>query len=561
MKPLSKETSYGVSDFRFAAVVIFAILNLVVFLLRAVSVWRYGALFFSAGGASTVIYPVWKAVHRLPVYDWPLKFPFSLSLYNYLYYYTYAWFLRLVHVDGAGIMTWGCLLTPAFAVLGAIAQWKLVQYHFHLRCARSALSLFFALGLWLCTSIIRGFAFSVRPDIAAAAFVMVALWLVVRQPRYGFALAGLFFYLAWSFKQSVVLACAGVCLFLLFHKRWRDLSVLIAVFAALAAATILLGTPEYRYNILVAPRLVKEFSFMWALQIAPKTLIANAYWILAPILLLPAASARRADPAVRLLLTVFAVALVGGLAGMTKVGAWDQYLFEAFAAGSTLLQMAVFSAPGKLVNALLLFACVQPAVQVATVPGGDHPHLFGTVGIATPAEYANAVAFRDRLATMKKPVFTTNGVFALPWFSNGNRAPALVIDTIFHDATRSSCQDGCVEGMLQRGEIPTVMLPSAATPGAEGRATSSPASSAAASRPRRAAGVVGLLKKLLKGRGNQDSLYPGARSDAIYRNSLSPDYKLVGEVPYADGMWSLYSLSPRTPDAGGSAGRSSSGAH
>jgi hypothetical protein len=161
-----------------------------------------------------------------------------------------------------------------------------------------------------------------------------------------------------------------------------------------------------------------------------------------------------------MLITVLVIALAGGLAAMTKVGAWDHYLLEAFAAGSTLLQFAVFTSPGWPVSALVLFGCVQPALQLATLSTGYFPPPFGTVGIATAAEYADAEALRDRLAPMKKPIFTNNEIFSLPWFSSDNQAPAFIVDAIFHDATRSRCQNGCVEGMLSRGEIPTVLLPS-----------------------------------------------------------------------------------------------------
>lgn len=502
MRYLSRDTGLGISDLRVAAVLIFVILNLAVFLLRAVSVWRYGALF--GPDSSLAIYPVWKAVHHLPVYEWPLAYPFSLALYNYLFYNTYAFFLRLVGASGADIMMWGRFLTPVFPAIGAITQWKLIQHHLNLRGTRSALSLFFAVGLWFCTSIVRHWALCIRPDMGAVALVMVALYVVVRQPRCGFAIAGIFFYLAWSFKQTVVLAFVGVCLFLLLQKRWRDLTVLASVFAALVTATLLLGTPEYRYDILVAPGLVKEFSFIWASQMAPKSLISNAYWILAPIALLIAATGRRLDNTVRLLTIVLVVALVGGLAGMTKVGAWDNYLLEAFVAGSTLLQIALFAAPGPFVSALVIYGCIIPAVQFATVPSGPHLHRFGTVGIATPDEYADAVALRDRLAGMKKPIFTTDAMFSLPWISNGNRAPALVIDSTFHNATRARCQDGCVEGMLQRGEIPTVVL---------------------------------------------------ASDDDTYRQSLSPRYEKVGEARESDKMWSIYEIIPEASVSGSPIGK------
>jgi hypothetical protein len=496
---LSKDESTRISDLRVAAVLVFAIVNLAVFLVRLIIIFRYGELFQVTGAERLVIYPVWKAVHHLPVYDWPLRFPFALALYNYLFYYTYAFYLKLAGASGADILLWGRLFTPAFVIVGAIAQWKLVQNYFNLRGTRSLLSLIFSLGLWFCTSIVRQWAITIRPDMAAVALVMVALCLVMRQSRFNFVYAGVLFYLAWSFKQSVVLAFAAVCLFLLLHKRWRDLSVLAAVFATLAIATIVLGTPEYRFNVFVAPEIVKEFSFLHAIPMELKSITANAYWILAPFALLLAARARRVDDRVRLLITAFAVAFVGGLAAMAKVGAWDHYLLEAFAAGSTLLQLAVFAAPGRLASALVLLGCVQPAMQLALVPSGARPHLFGTVGIATAAEYADAVALRERLAPMKRPIFSDNEIFSLPWFSNDNRAPVLMVDTLFHNATRTRCETGCVEGMLQRGEIPTVMLLS---------------------------------------------------NDVTYLSSLSPRYKKAGEGIYAGGLWRIYVLDPREPSAG-----------
>jgi hypothetical protein len=456
MKTLPGDADCGISRLRCYAMLGFIVLNLAVFLVRFITLWRYGTLFCTSGGESLTIYSVWKGMHHLTVYEWPLKFPFSISLYNYLFYYTYAEFLRLAGIWDAGIMTWGRLLTSVFAIAGAFAQWKLVSQYLKLRGASSLLSLLFALGLWLSTSMVRWWALTIRPDLAAVALVMIALMVIVSRLRFGFAIAGVLFYLAWSFKQSVVLAFAGICLFLLFHRRWRDLSILVVIFALLTAATLLVGTPEYRFSILIAPRLVSEFSFMNAWHAVEISFIANAYWIVAPIALLLATGARKVDSAVRLLMTVFVVSLIAGLAAMGKIGASDNYLLEAFVAGSTLLQMVVFKAPARLVSILVLFGCVQPAMQLAMAPSDSH--ILGTVRLATAAEYADAGALRDRLDSMAEPIFTTDETFGLPWLSTGNRAPAFIVDTKFHDATRGRCLSGCVEGMLQRGEIPTVMI-------------------------------------------------------------------------------------------------------
>lgn len=459
MKGLSNDTGVSISPFQTAALLLFVALNLAVYLIRLLNVWHYGALFCPTGGESLMIYSIWKGMHHLAVYQWPFSFPFSLSLYNYLFYATYAGALRLMGASDASIPVWGRLLTSAFAVVGALAQWKLVQKHLNLRGARSALSLLFALGLWFGTSMIQWWALAVRPDLAAAALVMIALWAIVRLPRFGFAIAGIFFYLAWSFKESVILTLVGVCLFLLFQRRWRDLSALAAVFAVLTAITLLLGTPEYRFSILAAPRLVSEFSSRQALRASALYARMNLYWLAAPIVLLCARRARQADRTVLLLVTVFAVALAGGIAAMAKVGAADNYLFEAFVAGSTLLQIAVFAMPGRVVTALVLFGCAQPTIQLTPIARWLHlKHIQGNIRIANAADYADAMALRARLAPLKKPLFTTEEGFSAPWISTGDQAPALVIDPIFHDATRQRCENGGIERMLQQGEIPSVML-------------------------------------------------------------------------------------------------------
>ena len=112
-------------------------------------------------------------------------------------------------------------------------------------------------------------------------------------------------------------------------------------------------------------------------------------------------------------------------------------------------------------TALVLFGCIQPATQLAGVAiGYHHPGKKDMVPIATAAEYADAVALHNRLASMKKPLFTTDGVFSLPWNSTENGAPAIVLDPNFQEAARSREQNGGIEGMLNRGEIPTVMLAS-----------------------------------------------------------------------------------------------------
>jgi len=81
------------------------------------------------------------------------------------------------------------------------------------------------------------------------------------------------------------------------------------------------------------------------------------------------------------------------------------------------------------------------------------------VRVATAAEYADAQALLDRLAAMKQPIFTSDESYSLPWISDGDRAPALIADNIMQtDAAQAIFDKDGIEGMLKRGEIPTVML-------------------------------------------------------------------------------------------------------
>jgi hypothetical protein len=47
----------------------FVLLNLAVFFVRLISLWRYGTLFCTSGGESLMIYSVWKGMHHLTVYE------------------------------------------------------------------------------------------------------------------------------------------------------------------------------------------------------------------------------------------------------------------------------------------------------------------------------------------------------------------------------------------------------------------------------------------------------------------------------------------------------------
>src|SRR6476646_3444152 len=66
-----------------------AALDLLIFALRLADVWSMGRLsLLPAEGP--VLYAIWKIRNGHPLYEVPFQPPFTLTLYNFLFYRTYA---------------------------------------------------------------------------------------------------------------------------------------------------------------------------------------------------------------------------------------------------------------------------------------------------------------------------------------------------------------------------------------------------------------------------------------------------------------------------------------
>src|SRR5713101_1331305 len=70
------------------------------------------------GWESLMAYSIWKIQNHLPLYEWPQREPFALTLYNYLFYELYAYLLKYLGVSGPRILVAGRMLTLSFACLG-----------------------------------------------------------------------------------------------------------------------------------------------------------------------------------------------------------------------------------------------------------------------------------------------------------------------------------------------------------------------------------------------------------------------------------------------------------
>ena len=472
-------------------VVVFAfviLLELIVLAMRVLSVWDQGALTGTTGMEGVVVYPIWKVIHGFPLYEWPFRFPFTSTPYNFLFFYFYALPFRLLGESGANILLYGKYITFAFAVAGATLQYHLCRIlvpHINDAQARFVLAAG-AILTWFGTGFTSWWALSVRPDLPGTVLSLLGFLTAIKaldaDRRSWMALASILFFLAWGFKQSIIGFSTGLGLYLLYRRRWSDVVALSVPFAILSAITFCIGGEVYRYNIV-------EFTFdlrtrgLWliAQRLLMVVLGPNFFtWCIGVVGLIAfyyLGGRRRhehIDPSNppmgyfrhrTLIFVTLAVNAVLGLAAFSYLGSSRNQFFQAYLLAATLtsliLAMAIRVKPTRATRAVLamasiflVFTGVVPALQIA------FPNQYGTQRSYAADVFDARISFRDYLQTLGKPVFIDDDTFALPWVASDNQYPAFPLDNIYYvEASKKGIiEDGGFEDLIKRGCFATLVI-------------------------------------------------------------------------------------------------------
>jgi hypothetical protein len=463
------------------AVGVILLANLAVFGLRLTNGFSKGAFTETTGAERIPIYGVWKAAHGHPVYELPFRPDFPAALYNFSFYYTYGFVVKVLGVDGESLVLAARLVTTAFAVLAALAfawnvrmlsrnrdpgQWSrgpartLMAYS----VMAGVLTMFASAGVgW--------FPFTVRADMASMLFALTGLGLCVgavheRAPR-AFLTASFLFAIGWSFKQSTIGLLGGVCLFLLLSRRWRDLCALTVPFIAVAGATLLLGGEMYRANALTIPSLSRFRSLFALHQPILLAFVANAYLWSAPTAALAGGRWQNisGDKAMRMLLLVTAVSSAWCLMALSRDGGDRNSLLEAYLAASLLAfvlgwrtvrhQIGAHRWAGVLLGAVVVLSVAFPSAQLIVLDRlGDV-----TLGPAERAREARAIA--AWMQAQPHPIFVEDSMLGLPWYSTQGQYPAVVMDNYLYFAVRASggiVPGAEIERLVRDRRFPTLLL-------------------------------------------------------------------------------------------------------
>jgi len=442
-----------------------------------------------------MIYSVWKARNSYPLYEAP-ALVFSSSLYNFMFYETSAWAAEALHLDGDDLLLSARLTTFSLALIGVIvglataAGMGFFSERSYGILAGSAIAMF-----WLGTVPVGWWAWSVRPDVGAVCLASLGLLCYLRFLETGstwtLLLASLGFLSAWSFKQSIVSTFVGTVLVTLAcRRRWKFLLALIGPFAVGVAASLYIGGPDYRFNILRVPSL-GLLDLPNAAKAIAKPMLENPLLYLSPILALGVLVLAKTTPEqsgkqpaawgarLKVLGSIYLCTLAGAALLCLRSESDINYLFEAgMVASIAALPSAIVlfqwskQASGwfySLAGAILAGICIlQLAICFAPSVHSRIPNSlaflrtseFGRLNLLTPPQEQNRRALAGLIAAAPKPVLIIDDIFSQPWHSTNNSYPAFSVDpTILYNLRlRGVIKDDRVATLVKSRRFGTVVL-------------------------------------------------------------------------------------------------------
>ncbi|MDP7667222.1 MAG: hypothetical protein QF738_04075 [Rhodospirillales bacterium] len=430
----------------------------------------------TSGWEQESLFAIWKSLQGLAVYADPYEIPFAASVYNWLFYQSFAGVtgsaLGLLTLEDAWIPTIARLFTLAGAVAGsAICYRSFVAVVGSADRPLKALSAAFAVFVFF-GPLIGFWAITARPDVWALALEILGVLLFWRFHRSrsvpALLAAALALYAAWAFKQANVLIAVSIALFLLTRRDWKGFGLFAAALGAGWGLTLAAGPPDYAAALLEATR--KGFSLAqmtrnlanFSVKSVPS--LAAFAGLLGALLVSPRLKqAFHEDDR-----WAFAVVGVGATAVLTvaasaKIGASEVYY----------LPLSYLLALGVLVGTAILRAEAAGTQRTRVLPAVLWTSAFGwganLAAVATvflgfqgvlsvTPQHARNLEVRRCVEALPKPVFVDNLYLSLPWMNVGG--PHFVVSYNYETDRRAdfAFERGGIGGMIEHGDFAALVL-------------------------------------------------------------------------------------------------------
>lgn len=450
-----------------------AALCLVLFALRAassISVVEPLQL-HTTGDEFTNYFNIWKAMNGQAVYSDRFQAPFSVAVYNWLFYYAYATVARgvlaVLGLSDAWLPTVGRFIT-----LAAIATGTVVAY---VAFARAALArdatgkaVAAAFAVFLMVGPLLGFwSLTVRADLWAMTLEMAgAAAFLVLYPRRRFVavlILAVAVYAAWSFKQGNVFAAGGAGILLVLRRDWKPLALLCLVLPVAWAATFAWGDAGWIDNILF-----RDFPLFFQAERLARNM-ANFAVKTGPLLLfLPAvawAAGRSAECRRRLWnddTFVFAAgasvtALTLSIPLAAQHGGGENYFFTlAFFLGlMAMSSFPILADDGPATRRIPLIAGIAGWLTLYAAVGAVLSGAIGTIDVRR--QHPVYMSMKRCADSLPRPLYVNNNYLGLPWMTPGN-TPWVLSYTYKEERAlaRRPFQGGGIGGMVNAGAFAVI---------------------------------------------------------------------------------------------------------
>jgi len=442
---------------------LFLVTSLLVFCIapqtvRLLSLLRYSDMQVDTGIEGPNFYNIWRVMNHHPLYADPWTPPFSVTLYNFGFYYFFGAVGRLLGIHDAGIMLFARMLSLAFALFGSYVMARFVMLLCGISKGPAAwAAVMFALIAWLGSNSTVWWSMSGRPDMPGCAFALLGCYLYARRLNgsswTAFLPAGASFAAAWLFKQSSIWTAVACGLYaVLVRRKWKEVLGLVLPGLCLLVLVKIVAPPVYWQNVVAAPTL-DAFSIETVLHNTLEVVLPNLVYFAVPLLILFHGKLRRAlcasdDPqgsAMRLMLFVCVVDIGLGIVAVGREGAGRNQFFEAMFSCAVLASAVIVSAflrPGLHVESprlirvaivIALLALIPLPLATLLRPTVDSGALHWHLTWMNPSSYLQRKILVSDLKKYPLPLLTRDEVLSLPWNSSADAYPAPTTDGYWYE--------------------------------------------------------------------------------------------------------------------------------
>lgn len=412
----------------------------------------------TSGCEEESMFAVWRAVHGQPVYIVATRAPYAAAYFNWLFYDAYAAPVgAAVRLAGDAVIPLaGRLLTALGALLGATGLFWLLR---RVLAGRTVLAAGLATFVYF-GPLVGWWAHTLRPDVGALALETAGLACLLLQyrarPFTAVLLAGLFFYGAWSFKQTYGFGLGATLLFLACRRQWRPAMLLALISVLLWGATLFLLGPAYRASFQGTVVNSVYFLSVGLDTLRDMLLKALPLWLLAgaalPGLKITGADGKNPLATDARLLGVLGllVTLPLAFAASCKLGAASYYYF-------TMQVMLALVAAGSFAT--------RPAPRLALAGFG----LAAGLQLLVLVGHAGRISLSDQTSELAttwaawqqeaEPRFSHLTNLNLPWLNPGSPPFVLAYNYDMDRAAGRQFESGGIGGLITAGYFRTLLLP------------------------------------------------------------------------------------------------------